>query len=320
MTPRIHVLSPDATGARDGTVQAGLLDHLPNQVGSVLEADVIVVPISFLATYKFNEALHGLKKPYVLIDFLEFGWDAGDKNNILGSGMTQQFGHLNNSEYAKLDQWVWDHPPRLTFKRELFKRDVSPTMLPVEFPCQMEIPLIQSKEEFDKRPLDIFFPWGFSHPSRPRLHGDIFRNAHVGAYTFVDHWDDLGHVVGNLWASIHTPWMRRHPISEVMRWNQRAKISVSLWGAGKKCFRHTMEAPVGSIMALPSDNLAWSFEWDHGMNCIRLDEKHEIDSLMNATTRQDLYEIYKNGQCTVARYCSRRYVDEYIMTEIQRVL
>lgn len=318
--PRIHILSPDATGARDGTVQAGLLDYLPNQVGSVLEADVVIVPISFLATYRFNDELNKLKKPYVLLDFCEFGWDAGDKENRFGHSMVQTFGHLSTPDYIRFDKWVMENPPVLALKRELFKRHQTDAMLPVEFPCQMEIPPIQTKEEFDKRPLEVFICFGLSHPSRFRLHGEIFQNAHRNGIHVVDDWADEDHFGKRTWATIYSPWYRRRLMSDVMRWNMMSKISVSLWGAGKKCFRHTMESPVGSILALPSDNLAWAFIWQHGVNCIRLDDGHEADSLLNATTRQDLYEIYRNGQCTVARYCSKRYLDEYIMTEIKRVL
>src|SRR5688572_15082768 len=190
MTPKLFILSPDVTGNRDGTVQAGLLDHLPNQTKFLIDSDVVIIPISYLSSYKFYEGLLGLKKKWVLLDYCEYGWDAGDKENRFGHGMVHQFGHLNTPDYVLFDKWVAENPPVLTLKRELFKRDVTPTMLPCEFPCQLPAPPLQSKAEFDARPIECLMVWGLSNPMRPKLHGDFFTHAHTDGYAFADHWDD----------------------------------------------------------------------------------------------------------------------------------
>lgn len=318
MMPTICVLSADESGQIDGTVQKLLIDYLP--VVSKSEADVAIVFISYLHVFKFSEQLLHINKPIVLVDFTEYGWDFGDKNNQWGTGAHRDCGHLNTPEYALFDAWVQDRPPVLTFQRELQQRDRSPIRLPVEWPCDVPAVPLQTKEEFDARPMEVLFVWGLSNPSRPRLHGDIFRNSHDCGINVLSDWRDDGHFEKRNWAALYSPHWRRTHINEVHRWNQRAKISVSLPGAGAKCFRHTMESPVGSIMALPFDTLAWSFEWLHLVNCIRLVPGHEFTSLESVTHCGDLWDIYRWGQATVDRWRPARYVSEYIMPAIASIL
>jgi len=311
---KLLVISPDASGTIDGTLHYHVLAHLPTTEG-MAACDAVVVPIAYHGDYRFNPGLLAIKKPVILLDYLEMGWDAGDKENVLGRGALKQFGHLASEEWSKLDAWVRDHPPVLTLKRELHQRDVSYTIQPAEFPCLRPLPPLQSKAEYDARPIEVFFSWGLSHPSRQRLHGDIFRNAHDSGIHVVDGWHQDGHFEKRTWATIHSPWYARQPIDVVDTWNSRAKISVSLPGAGQKCFR-SAEAPRGSIMALQDDMMAWSYPWENYKNALWLVPGSEFKNLTLVTDRADLYDIYANSQQTCAKYFAPTYARDYLAPTI----
>lgn len=302
----------------DGTLRANVLNHLP-LTESLADADAVIVPITYHADFIFNPGLLALKKPVVILDYMEMGWDAGDKENVLGRNALQQFGNFNSDEWTMLDRWASRHPIALTFKRELHERDLSDTMLPCEFPCGGNIPSIQTKAQFDARPLEVFSSWGLSHPSRQRLHGEIFISAHAYGINVIDGWNQEGRYQRRNWATIHSPWYDRKPMDVIDGWNQQARIGISLPGAGRKCFR-SAEAPCGSIMALLEDDMAWSFPWIDGINCIRLTEGEEFFDLETATRHSDLFDIYVESQHTIARYGCERYAREYILQSIEKIL
>lgn len=315
---KIALLSHDASGAINPVVYDTLLRFLP-LVPTVAQADAVVVPVCNQKEYVFNPVLLHVNKPIIVIDFTEYGWDAGDRPNVLGTGAFCGFPALNTEEYEKLDTWVLTRKPVLHFKRELFLRDVSARLLPIEFTCRILAPPIQTKAEFDARPIEVFHYWGLSNPVRQRFHGDVFRHSHESSINIVDGWDQDGHFEGRTWATIHTPWYNRKPIEEVMRWNWRSKLSVSLPGAGEKCFRHS-ECPVGSIMIFPPDNLAWSYQWKSYENCVRVPfyegtwwpESWWPESFNLGR----LYDIYLASQDTIAKYRSENYVREYVLPAI----
>ena len=109
-----------------------------------------------------------------------------------------------------------------------------------------------------------------------------------------------------------TPHYARKHYSEVIKVQQMSKISVSLPGCGIKCFRSN-ESNVGSIMALVEDNLAWTYPYEHGVNCIRIRRDNLFDDLVDATHRTDLHEIYVRSQHTADKYRPQRYVKEYMV-------
>lgn len=314
---KLYIQSFDAEWDVNPMVRDGILNHLPLTDAMGL-ADAVIVVVCYKANYRFNVALQGINKPVILMDFTEFGWDAGTNKNVLGGGgYFTQFGHLNSDEWKKLDRWAQDHPVILHFKRELFHKDRTPRLIPIEFPCVIPARPVQSKGEFDARSIEVFNCWGLSHPARQWLHGDIFRNAHAKGINVIDAWSHR--IEGRAWASIHTPHYDRRQIGEVMDWNHRAKISVSLPGAGVKCFR-SAEAPVGSIMAMWRDELAWSIPWIHCRDCITLTPGCEFEELQVASKLHGLYDIYRNGQETIDSYRSTRYVREYVKPAIESAL
>lgn len=318
---KIAIVSADARGRVDNTVMNGLLAFLPSIV-SAADADVILTPVSWYADFQFNTELLKVRKPICVVDFVEFCWDWDqEKSNLFGTGMTRAYGHLASDEYAKLDDWVRDHPPVLQFKRELLARDRTHRVRPIGFPCRIPAPPIQTRAEFAARPIEVFSSWGLSHPSRQRLHGDIFRNAHEKGIHVIDSWEDDHKWERRNWVSIYSPYWRRKLMDEVMRWQGRAKISVSLPGAGIVCFR-SAEAPVNSIMALHNDNLAWPHKWQHGINCFRLAPGHEfscLEAIARSTEPDQLYDIYRASQETIDRY-RERMAREYMVSAIHECL
>jgi hypothetical protein len=295
-----------------------ILKHLPI-TDSMGRADAVVVPVFYKPNYRFSPQLLAIKKKVILMDFTEFCWDAGYKNNVFGTRMTHQFGHLAGEEWAKLDEWVRANPPAVHFKRELFAAGRLPGLYPIEFPCRIPAEPLQSKADFEARPIEVFNCWGLSHPHRQQLHGSIFCNAHDCGINVMDTWPADGRYEKRNWVTILSPHYARVPLEKVMEYNCRSKISVSLPGAGIKCFR-SAEAPVDSIMALEEDKLSWSFPWVDGVNCVRLKPDQLFHTLETATRRGDLYEIYRASQETIDQYRSARYAREYVAPIIAKAL
>lgn len=323
---RIAVQSPCQNGSIDGTVEANILRHLRN--AQVETSDLVIIPISFYGDFKFNAALpHLLKgKRWVMMDFLELGldWDvnSGTDTHVLGRN-SANFPRVSGPEWMKFDAFTRDHPPSAYFKRELLAREQTDWLIPVDFPCYVPIPWTQTKAEFETRPIEVFHFWGLSHLSRPKLHGNIFKYAYGERYEVISqfgHWNGyFADPRGRTWASVHAPHFDRKPIAEVMHFTHRSKISVSLPGAGVKCFRDS-EAPCGSTPAFWDCGIARSYPWTPGENCIGLAPNAEWEHLRAAVQLEDLYEIYVAAQETIRKYDAVTYAKDYLLTRIQNCL
>jgi hypothetical protein len=323
---KIFVQSPDARGQIDGSVQSHLLAHLPDQVSSPHDSNVCVIPISFFADYKFNPKLNDIPagKPIVIIDFTEAEWCFfNEKTETHRFGYNTRENRWFNANWYPFDDWARCRQPILYFKRELLAAHVADRILPVEWPCYLSDAPVQSEEEWNRRPLEVFFNWGYSNPVRPKLHGDIFHamNNGIGVISEASQFDGFiqNHPAARAWMSVFTPWYSRVKITDLLTFQRQAKLSVSLPGAGVKCFRHA-ESPCESIMALQEDALAWSYPWEHGVNCVRLRNGHEFEDLDAATQRPDLYDIYRKSQETIAHYRGPTYAREYVLARIEAAL
>lgn len=329
---KLFIQSPDDQNRVDGTIQANLLNHLPDLVGQHSDADVVIVPISQYSDYRFNPKLNDIpkSKPVVIIDFLEYEWnywDVWQHTHFIGLN-TRECKWLGTDHWWKFDDWAAEHRPILYFKREL-QRGIEEIgggvskVLPIEFPCYLGDQPNQSEEEFLNRPIEVFFSWGFSHPSRPLLQAKIFEGIVTHGLGVISEKDQFEGYFRNpsarTWTAIFSPWFSRHPITDTVWYQSRSKMSVSLPGAGTKCFRSS-ESPVSSIMALQEDDLAWSYPWIHGENCIRLRPGHEFEDLDAATKRADLYQIYLNSGATIAKYRCGPYARDYVYANIEKAL
>lgn len=314
---KFFIHSPDKNGFVDGCLQHMVLDGFPNLVSSEAEADVCLVPVSRHAGFEFGSLP---SKKYAILDFLEYEWRAVNDvrySHFLGEN-TAEFERWLSPEWLRLCESVSGNKPIAYFKRELHASDLFiPTVHPIDWPCMQEIPPVQSEEEYNARPIDVLFWWGYSHPSRPKLHADIFEGmADYGIEVFDNHevWGAID--TRKAWLSLYLPWYKRVPAATLMALQRQAKITVSMPGAGVKCFRTTGEASVNSVMALPYDDLAWSFPWEHNGNCIRLSDLVFSD-LISTSRRNDLYPIYLNGVKATRRYIRDAYIRDYVLPKIE---
>lgn len=316
---KLHLVSPDSQGRIDCSVRDMLLSHL--ELTNESECDYLAIPVTFFPDFSF---VPPPKKPYILFDFLEYGahWNHPD-THLLGVN-PEIADNLQSEEWKKFSDWVKENPPVLYFKRELKKKDRTSHVQPIEFPCVLDAHVTDSEEAFNARPIEVFHSWGYSHPSRIQLHADIFTGMAKDGLGIISDFRHFHPYMDHgrqehTWATIFCPYYARESMANCQWFMDRSKLVTSLWGAGQKCFRMG-EASVHSIMVLPEDDLAWAYDWQHGVNCIRLREGHHYEDLKAATKRDDLYQIYLNGLETIDRYRVARYVREYIIPTIHNAL
>ena len=290
---------------------------------SQVVSEIPIVLVSRVENFEFNLSLNELDK-YILIDFVELGWQWNQKVGHLWGVNTSYFEDVfPGDEWKKFDEFVANKPPLLTFQRELLKKDAKPDLLPIEYPCWQPKYHVQSEDEFNKRQLELFFYWGFSHPCRKRFQGEANLHSLKEDITIIDnifyYQNFLQENHRHYWGCMHIPHFARLPINQILEINGNSKLSLSLPGAGVKCFRSTGESPVNSVMVMQEDELAWSYPWVHNENCIRSIVGREIDAIHNNLQRQDLYEIYLNGMENCDKYRLHNYIPNYIQKHINEL-
>ncbi len=295
------VIVADKKGRSDGSA----LDML-----QMVDSPLPIVLITWVDGYEFNDELLKLEKwKFIIADFIEMGWEYDWEN---GHTLENYWGKLCGSEWQKFRDFAQN--TRLCLKRELRRKDMVGGYVPIEYPCRNEISPIVSEEEFNSRPFEVFFNWGLSNQMRPKLHGNIFYESENFGYRVCDNFYNLQAFIDNekehrKWVTINTPHYARFKIEQVLHVNGLSKLSVCLWGSGRKCFRTTGESPLNSVMILPEDNFTYQFEWEDGFNCIKIKNvNNPFPEIEAATHRKDLYEIYKNGVAT----CEKYYLPNYI--------
>ncbi len=285
-----------------------------------------IVLVSRTEHFEFNTELLKLKK-YILVCFCEYGandWDR--KETHLFGKNTDKFTYaFAGDEWKKFDDWVKSNPPLLYFKRELLKADATDTVLPIEYPCIAPKFEPQGKQEYLNRPIELFNYWGWSHEARRVFHGRAWEHAAKTGIYLVDNLSYISHAVNDcdsqrLWVSVNIPSYARIDMNIIYNFIGNSKLCLSLPGAGIKCFRSS-EIPVNSIMVLQDDPLEWTYEWVHGVNCIRVPigtdmesikgtsgDVPEIPAIEEALKRTDLWKIYLQGMATVDKYRIENYV------------
>jgi len=323
MTPHLQILSASSCGSIDPTFSQNLLNHLRGRVTTTVHADVVVVVISNVANYQFNTALRHVNKPVVVIDLLElYGDEPGLKDTLIfGKDEVLKQGE----EWQPFHQWLKENPPALYFKRELFEKDRSANVLPIEWPCVNDAWEIEPKSEFDRRPFTLFFNWGFSNPIRPRLASEIYAlmaDHKVDVIASFEHIDAKALEPHTKFISIHSLHTHRVPIGEIMRRQAQSKMSVSLPGSGNVCFRST-EAPVHTVPVFLADGMAHAFPWVDMENCIRIYSPHlqtMAEQIYLLRDLPNLHDIYVSAQENIDRYRSSRFANEYVIPEIAKRL
>lgn len=317
---KLGFLPADVQSRHDGVMHDRLWSQIPDFFHGG-DPDVTIVPISYFADFQFNPALRSLEgKKWILADTLEtYGQWPDGKSHLFGISDTLPFG--GNNEWCKFSSWVRDNPPALQLVRELYKPDVSKFIQPLEWPCYLPAWAVEHKGAFDSRPFEVFFQWGFSHCSRANLHGEFFKNWCSGGHEVIsnlDHIDAKVHDPVKKIISIHTPHTHRVDVNHIVRRQAQSKMVVSIRGAGYKCFRHG--EMVHSVPAIHSPNLAWSFDWVDGENCMHLQEGNEYNCLMAALKWDRLYDLYVAAQANLDNYRMPNYWDMHIRPKIESVL
>lgn len=285
-----------------------------------VNSPIPIVLVARCRDFKFNEALWGLDK-YILADYVELNWDWDMEEGHRWGSNTDKFPHIfDNDEWRKLDNFIKEKPPVLSFVRELLQQDVTQNTLPIEYPnWQPPIPL-QSMEEFNNRPISAFHFWGRSHEARLKLHGDFWHHASTHGYNVCDNifylQKFLAEEKGKHLVSFNIPHYFRTSIENIIAINGLSKLSISLHGAGTKCFRTTGESPINSCMVMQESKIAYSFPWVHGKNCLKFPDTPNMETIEEALKREDLYEIYCEGVANSRNYAINSYIPNYIEKNI----
>lgn len=295
------IISPDKNGIVDQVVVT-ILDQI--------DTDIPLVPITRTENFQFNPELLKLDR-YILSDYVEYGWNWDRKQTHVFGVNTDQFSDRFPGDQWKLfDDFVRNKKPFLYFKREMLE-GCSENVHPIDWPCFNEIPQLDTHYN---RPVEVFFTWGHSNEARRRLHGEIFVNSTKKGYGVIDNPYNVERGMEEYhrkWVTLQIPHYTRLPMSQILFMQGHSKLSVSLPGAGLKCFR-SCEASINSVMVMWEDGMKYSYDWVHGVNCIKANPGEEIEAIEAALQRVDLYDIYKNGVENVKKYYLPTYCKNYI--------
>lgn len=304
------ILSTD-TGATD-SIYHTLIKHIDTPIDIVL--------VSWDENYRFNPHLLKLKD-YCLIDFCEEGWDVPIIDTHIFGKNSEKFPRYYNGDWVKFDDWVKANPPKITFKRELLKKDVTDKVLPIEYPCVVHHWEVDSEERFNNRPISCFQYWGRSNENRLRIHGDIWHHATRKGFSVCDNIYYINKFLqeerGGKWVTLWIPHYERIDINNLMPLNAISKLSLSWPGAGFKCFR-TGEAPANSIMVMHRNEFSWAYDWNE-TNCILVEPGKEMEGIDEALDNPMLYQIYKAGVENCDRYRLPNYLN-HIQQKIKEVI
>lgn len=294
----------------------GRTDSAYHTLVSKVECKYPVVIVSWVDGFIFNDALLDVTEA-ILFDYGEYGWDVEITDTPIWGNHIDQITRYESTEWYKFNNWAKTNV-KLQFKRELLKKDVSDTIVPLEYPCLINPIEIQPKEQFDVRPVNVFNFWGRSNENRIRIQGEIWLHSYMKGFQVCDNLfytaQYLVEEKGEKWVSLWIPHWARVDIGNLMAINSVSKLCLSFKGSGEKCFR-SAEAPTCSIMVMHRKDYAWSFPWDE-TNCILVEVGKEIEGIEGALKRNDLYDIYLKGVENADHYRVDKYINEYILPKI----
>lgn len=287
-----------------------------------VQSPISIVLVTRVSDFIFNEELLSLKR-YVLVNMCEFGWNfAWTYTPIFG-----QEWHFDNElfpgeEWKKFNQFVIDKPPVLTFQREIRKQDITNKIKPLSYHCYVPYYEIQTREQFNARPIELAHYWGRSSEERMWFQGNAYLHATKAGIDIVDNLYYLNGTLAEnkkrIWVTANIPHFARMPIQEILKVCGMSKLGLSMPGCGKRCFRDS-EIPAVSVMVMQDNDVASTFEWEHGINCIKYKGDNPIPAIEEALKRDDLYDIYVNGAKHLNKY-RNPYYTEHIENEINKAL
>ena len=302
--------------------KSGRIDPVWNDLFKEVESKYPIVIVTKLENYVFNQELLKLDK-WILCCGVEYGWGHNFEetgSHIWGiNTFSQDFGFSSNIsgfEWGRFDNFIKKNPPLIVFKRELMNMPHPDNYYPINYPCWYDIPETQSKEEFDLRPIKANFIWGLSHEYRKTLHAEIWQRSGELGYVVCDNISNIVPFIQkednpNKWVTANVPWYARHDMNIITSVNTLSKISISIAGAGRHCFRHS-ESPMASVMFLWDDGIKYSYPWVNNVNCIMSKKGDELNTIMKALDNPTLYHIYKAGVENCRKYHIDTYTKDYI--------
>ena len=311
---------------------------------SLQECDVVIFPITYQNEYVVDQdlmqAIEDSGKKIVIVDFTEYNWDVLTSDHIFGINTHQWLHKFENKEYIKLDDFFIRNMNRIVlyFKRELpvnLKIKTPFKILPAEYLGIVELPdnKVDSFEEFNNRPIDVMMIWGLSNPSRPIMHGEMCKQAATNGMQLVTNLDHITQYQKEgrkrMCVMVMNPDFARESMHKILHLQSYCKISISLGGSGRKCFRDA-EASYNSVMARQENNLEWTYPWIDGFNAIELPNKQESVFIDEERSYQriarylerpeQLYSMYLQGINNWKNYSADNYSNNYILKEIQNAI
>jgi hypothetical protein len=318
---------PDVTGRYDPP-GVDSIRQTPGRVETVEEADVIFVPVARFDGFRFDDKLNDITKPWVLFDWCEFGWDWDMKRSFLWGEGRMSHRSFQNEEWEKFNRFVKDHPPILTFQRELLAKHVTGRILPLDYLNWLPEVGNDPPEDFAKRPLAVEYDWGRSHEGRMILHGAIFQSAARWGYDVISEYAHVDRALqdeGRKWLSVHAPHYDRLDVRELQKLIRKSTMTIIMPGAGQKTFR-LGERCADAIMAIPKHKLACAYPWDVS-NSIPIPQITKVEHALEACDilnlalhRQDLYQLYGNAMSNALNYRPENYCRRWIAGNVEKCL
>lgn len=328
----------------DNLIRQSILAELSTrwQLVPLEEAECVILVTAFTSQYKFHTEqfaqVAARKLPIIVLDYFEH---RHIQNYILlGHRFLER---LEVTDYALLHCALAAYGGTAAyFKRELpagTVPEVSYPVHPIDFTVNPHIaPLtLTTEEEYHARPIDICFIWGYSNESRPLLFAELikargrFGMPHITVNETDVTWLIEHHKRCQL-ALLYQPFYNRLPLARVFELQSQAKVTISLFGAGNKCFR-SAEAGQNSVVAHQApETLEWAIPWVDGINCLALPNKPgsgeefdvggAVEKLYHwlRVVQGSLYSVYVQSVLTTQQYRTDRYVWEYLVPRIEAAL
>jgi len=271
-------------------------------------------------------------RPVVVFDYLECTNDVEivltNPNNGVWNAALQKY-----APCATLEPLI-----KLCFKRE-YSATITPKttypILPTDFMCDTQLnDEPANRDEFEQRPIDLFFVYGYSACERMLLHAELLRRYHHPrqiCFTLQQIENALKMGTRNIKALLYVPPALRHPLGDILKYQGMSKLSLSLRGASWKCFRNA-EACKNSVMMLQDCRSAFAFPWISGVNCLSLPNlpkpnpspPYWLDleaalSRIKSALDSDLHPVYLAGRMNSANYVTKTYIENYWLASLRRI-
>jgi hypothetical protein len=332
-------------GGADRCVDGWVLDHIRRIPDLVLvdtpeECDLVFFSWTWRPEYQPDHAmierLLRVAKPVVVFDYLECGNDTEIILTNPGDGAwTPWISALQKySPCAALEPLI-----KLYFKREYAPAKLPKTPFPVvatdfmsDFIKEFDEQQLTSRTEYDSRPIDLFFCYGYSGAERMLLHAELLRRYHDPfrmCFTLDQVANSLRLGYKNIKALLFIPPELRYQFVDVLKYQGMSKISLSLRGASWKCFRHA-EACKNSVMALQECRSDFAFPWRDGFNCVTLPNLPRMNpgphywldmaaslTKLSLALDSDLYPVYVEGRMNAVNYITENYIDRHWLPHLR---